>query len=254
MVPSRARDGAGPGRLRRSGRSAGPLRLPLGVDPPGGRAATCSSPRTASTAAAPSSSPSASPTPGSRRFPGSRTFLTTPTRARSRASTRAGASSSSASATPASSSPTGCVPWARQIFLVSPRPVQTAVLATATVRVRYFEPLEDAALGRRHVRSRRGGRADRAHRKRRLPPPRSGDDPAGPDNPRGGRGDRGYGLSDTDPRSPGARARHCRRWPDPRADARTGRARRCRASTSPGTRCRAPPACGRTVSGAHRER
>ena len=41
----------------------------------------------------------------------------------------------------------GLEPWARQIFLVSPRPVQTAVLATATVRVRYFEPLEDAPWG-----------------------------------------------------------------------------------------------------------
>jgi thioredoxin reductase len=38
-------------------------------------------------------------------------------------------------------------PWARQIFLVSPRPAQTGVLAVATVRVRYFEPLEDAAWG-----------------------------------------------------------------------------------------------------------
>ncbi len=41
----------------------------------------------------------------------------------------------------------GLEPWARSIFLVSPRPVQTAVLANATVRVRYFEPLEDAAWG-----------------------------------------------------------------------------------------------------------
>ena len=41
----------------------------------------------------------------------------------------------------------GLEPWARQIFLVSPRPVQTAVLANASVRVRYFEPLEDAAWG-----------------------------------------------------------------------------------------------------------
>ena len=41
----------------------------------------------------------------------------------------------------------GLEPWARRIILVSPRPVQTAVLANATVRVRYFEPLEDAAWG-----------------------------------------------------------------------------------------------------------
>jgi thioredoxin reductase len=41
----------------------------------------------------------------------------------------------------------GLEPWARQIVLVSPRPVQARVLALATVRVRYFEPLEDAAWG-----------------------------------------------------------------------------------------------------------
>ena len=39
----------------------------------------------------------------------------------------------------------GLVPWARQIILVSPRPVQTAVLALSSVRVRYFA----AARGRR---------------------------------------------------------------------------------------------------------
>jgi thioredoxin reductase len=41
----------------------------------------------------------------------------------------------------------GLLPWARQVVLVSPRPVQAAVLAQATVRVRYFQPLEDYALG-----------------------------------------------------------------------------------------------------------
>ncbi|HSL65526.1 MAG TPA: NAD(P)-binding domain-containing protein [Gaiellaceae bacterium] len=41
----------------------------------------------------------------------------------------------------------GLLPWARRIVLVSPRPVQTAVLAQATVRVRYFQPLEDFSLG-----------------------------------------------------------------------------------------------------------
>jgi len=41
----------------------------------------------------------------------------------------------------------GLEPWARRIILVSPRPVQTGVLALATVRVRYFEPLEDASWG-----------------------------------------------------------------------------------------------------------
>jgi thioredoxin reductase len=38
-------------------------------------------------------------------------------------------------------------PWARQIFLVSPRPVQGSVVALATVRVRYFEPYEDSSWG-----------------------------------------------------------------------------------------------------------
>ena len=41
----------------------------------------------------------------------------------------------------------GLEPWARQIFLVSPRPVQTSVLALSTVRVRYMQPLEDHQLG-----------------------------------------------------------------------------------------------------------
>jgi len=41
----------------------------------------------------------------------------------------------------------GLEPWARQIFLVSPRPVQTSVIALSTVRVRYFEPFEDASWG-----------------------------------------------------------------------------------------------------------
>jgi thioredoxin reductase len=41
----------------------------------------------------------------------------------------------------------GLLPWARQVILVSPRPVQTSVLALSTVRVRYMQPLEDAGLG-----------------------------------------------------------------------------------------------------------
>ncbi len=41
----------------------------------------------------------------------------------------------------------GLLPWARQIVLVSPRPVQTSVLALSSVRVRYMQPLEDDALG-----------------------------------------------------------------------------------------------------------
>ena len=42
---------------------------------------------------------------------------------------------------------TGLLPWARRLVLVSPRPVQTAVLAHATVRVRYLQPFEAAARG-----------------------------------------------------------------------------------------------------------
>ncbi len=41
----------------------------------------------------------------------------------------------------------GLLPWARQVVLVSPRPVQTSVLALSSVRVRYMQPLEDAGLG-----------------------------------------------------------------------------------------------------------
>jgi thioredoxin reductase len=41
----------------------------------------------------------------------------------------------------------GLLPWARQVVLVSPRPVQASVLALASVRVRYMQPLEDSGLG-----------------------------------------------------------------------------------------------------------
>ena len=41
----------------------------------------------------------------------------------------------------------GMLPWARQVILGSPRPVQTAVIAQASVRVRYLQPYEDATLG-----------------------------------------------------------------------------------------------------------
>ena len=39
------------------------------------------------------------------------------------------------------------LPWARQLFLVSPQPVRTDVLAHATVRTRYLMPLEVDAVG-----------------------------------------------------------------------------------------------------------
>ena len=41
----------------------------------------------------------------------------------------------------------GLLPWARRILLVSPRAVQTGVLAHATVRPRYFQPLEEHQIG-----------------------------------------------------------------------------------------------------------
>ena len=41
----------------------------------------------------------------------------------------------------------GLLPWAQQIVLGSPRPVQTSVIALATVRVRYLQPYEDFGLG-----------------------------------------------------------------------------------------------------------
>jgi hypothetical protein len=41
----------------------------------------------------------------------------------------------------------GLLPWARQVILGSPRPVQTNVLALSSVRVRYLQPLEEAGLG-----------------------------------------------------------------------------------------------------------
>jgi thioredoxin reductase len=41
----------------------------------------------------------------------------------------------------------GLLPWARQVILGSPRPVDVAVIALASVRVRYLQPYEDAALG-----------------------------------------------------------------------------------------------------------
>jgi thioredoxin reductase len=41
----------------------------------------------------------------------------------------------------------GLLPWAGQIFLGSPRPVDTSVIALSSVRVRYLQPYEDAGLG-----------------------------------------------------------------------------------------------------------
>ena len=41
----------------------------------------------------------------------------------------------------------GLLPWARQVVVASPSPVRAEVLALSTVRVRYFQPLEDAVVG-----------------------------------------------------------------------------------------------------------
>ena len=41
----------------------------------------------------------------------------------------------------------GLLPWARQITLVSPRPVETAVLALSPLRVRYLQPYEEHVRG-----------------------------------------------------------------------------------------------------------
>ena len=66
----------------------------------------------------------------------------------------------------------GLEPWARQIFLVSPRPVQTAVLAQRNRPRALLRAARGRGLGRRHVRARRRRRADRAHGERRLQAPR----------------------------------------------------------------------------------
>jgi thioredoxin reductase len=41
----------------------------------------------------------------------------------------------------------GLLPWARQLVVASPSPVRAEVLALSTVRVRYFQPLEDSVVG-----------------------------------------------------------------------------------------------------------
>ena len=41
----------------------------------------------------------------------------------------------------------GLVPWASQVFLVSPRPVAAEVIALSTVRARYLQPYEDWSWG-----------------------------------------------------------------------------------------------------------
>ena len=70
MVPSRPEMEQGLAAFADRGRSGRPVRLPLGVDPRGRRAASSSSPRTASTAAARPSSRSASPSRCKMPIPG----------------------------------------------------------------------------------------------------------------------------------------------------------------------------------------
>jgi thioredoxin reductase len=41
----------------------------------------------------------------------------------------------------------GLLPWARQLTLLSPRPVQTAVLALSALRVRYLQPYDEYVRG-----------------------------------------------------------------------------------------------------------
>jgi thioredoxin reductase len=41
----------------------------------------------------------------------------------------------------------GLEPWAKQVILCSPRPVQSTVIALSSIRVRYFQPYEDASWG-----------------------------------------------------------------------------------------------------------
>src|SRR4029453_5353313 len=41
----------------------------------------------------------------------------------------------------------GLLPWAREIALVSPRPVETAVLAHSALRVRYLQPYHEYVRG-----------------------------------------------------------------------------------------------------------
>jgi thioredoxin reductase len=41
----------------------------------------------------------------------------------------------------------GLLPWARQVSLISPRPVQTAVLALSALRVRYLQPYDEYVRG-----------------------------------------------------------------------------------------------------------
>ena len=87
--------------------------------------------------------------------------------------------------------------WARRVILGSPRPVQTAVIAQASVRVRYLQPYEDAALGGGFALDlaveRIEARVRLAHRRRRNDSARSG-------RPRGGRGHRSNRLLDPDSR------------------------------------------------------
>ncbi len=121
----------------------------------------------------------------------------------------------------------GLLPWASQVLLVSPRPVQTSVLALASVRVRYMQPLEDYGLG--------GGTfaldaaIERVERTADgFRDPRDRDDSSVRPRARGGRGHRGDRVLHAAPRPPVARRADGRAGADTGADAVLGGDRRAR--------------------------
>ncbi len=132
------------------------------------------------------------------------------------------------------------VPWAKQVLLVSPRPVAADVLALSTVRVRYLQPYEDHSWG--------GGtfaldaaieRIDKTNG--RLSHRRERDDAPGRDGDRRRHRDRGDGFLHSSARSQGPRLLDGQTGHSCPRRRITGRARPSRASTSPATRPRQPP-------------
>ena len=71
----------------------------------------------------------------------------------------------------------GLEPWARRITLISPRPIDTTVVALSTVRVRYMQPLEHAQIGGGTLALDAAIDSDRAGRGA-VPRPRERHDPA----------------------------------------------------------------------------
>ena len=195
MVPSRRGDGARARRLRRAGARSRALRLHLGVDaarrrrsPRARRPPTASTARARVVFALGVTTPWLSPIPGIETVPH---YVDTrrPADYRGRSVFVIGKRNS------AFEIADGLLPWARRVILGSPRPVQTSVIAQASVRVRYLQPYEDAALG--------GGTfaldlVRRPHReaRARLAHPRQRHDEAGLGRPGGRRRHRGDRLLD----------------------------------------------------------